>query len=111
MRKVYTDRWNGFQFRAPVYLDGHHNPYKFDLVKWETAAPFEATDPYTGEKVIKTEYCFSIGALIWNPKEEEFNFESCGLRYLAHRIDGLEIFIMDFVEMMKKELCDDEECE
>ena len=33
MVKEYTDIWNGFQFRAPTYLDGHIEPYEFDLVK------------------------------------------------------------------------------
>ena len=108
MEKVYTDRWNGFQFQAPVYLDGHYDPYKFTLVKWKTCVPFEAIDFYTRKKVTKTEYCFSIGALIWDPKEEAFDFESCGLRYLENRIDGLEAFILDFAEMMEKELCDNE---
>ena len=111
MRKVYTDRWNGFQFRAPVYLDGHHNPHKFDLVKWETCEPHEVIDGYTGEKKIQTEYCFSVGAVIWDPKEEAFEFESCGMRYLQFRTDGLESFIFDFCSMMEKELRDDEKCE
>ena len=107
MTKVYTDRWNGFQFQAPVYLDGHHNPYKFSLVKWKPCEPFEAIDAYTGEKIIKTEYCFSVGALIWDPKEEAFDFESCGLRYLKHRVDGLENFILDFAMMIEEELHDE----
>ena len=33
MLRVYTDEWNGFQFRAPAYLDGHFEPHKFDLVR------------------------------------------------------------------------------
>ena len=90
MTKVYTDRWNGFQFQAPVYLDGHHNPYQFSLVKWKTCEPFEA--------------------LIWDPKEEAFDFESCGLRYLEHRIDGLEKFIINFALMIEEEFLD-EKCE
>lgn len=106
MKKVYTDIWNGFQFRAPVYLDGHYDPYKFDLVKHEECEPYEAIDFYTGEKIIVTKTCFTIGTLIWNNKEGEF--ESCGLRYLKYRIDGLEKFILDFCNMMEKELLKDD---
>ena len=47
MVKTYTERWNNFQFRAPVYLDGHFDPNKFSLIKWEKCKPFETTDLYT----------------------------------------------------------------
>ena len=104
MTRVYTDEWNGFQFRAPVYLDGHFEPHKFDLVKWIDHEPCEVTDLYTGEKTVRTRNCFSIATLTWDTKEQDFEFESCGLRYLEHRIDGLEKFILDFCEMMRKEL-------
>lgn len=104
MVRTYTEEWNSFQFRAPVYLDGHFEPHKFDLVKWEDHEPFEVTDLYTGEKKISTRGCFTIGTLSWNPKEPCFEFESCGLRYLQYRIDGLEKFILDFCDIMKETL-------
>ena len=44
MLRVYGEEWNGFQFRSPTYLDGHFDPYKFDLVKWEDCDPHEVTD-------------------------------------------------------------------
>ena len=109
MTRVYTDEWNGFQFRSPSYLDGHFEPHKFDLVKWVDCEPHEVTDLYTGKKRISTRYCFSIAALIWDTKEPGFDFESVGLRYLEYRIDGLENFILDFCEMMEKELRDEED--
>lgn len=108
MIKVYTDEWNGFQFRAPSYLDGHFEQHRFDLIKWEEHEPYEVTDWYTGKKKMSTRCCFTVGTLIWNPKELGFEFESCGLRYLEHRIDGLEKFILDFCDMMEQELKDDE---
>lgn len=104
MVRVYTDEWNGFQFRAPTYIDGHFEPYKFDLVKWEDHEPYEVIDGYTGEKKMSSRHCFSIGSLTWNPKEEWFNFKSCGLRYLEYRIDGLEEFILDFCKTMEMQL-------
>lgn len=60
------------------------------------------TDLHTGKKIISTRSCFSIGSLTWNEKEYGFEFESCGLRYLEHRIDGLEGFILDFCEKQKE---------
>lgn len=107
MDRVYTDIWNGFQFRQPTYFDGHFEPYKFDLVKWEEHEPYEVIDWYTGEKKMSTKNCFSIGQLIWDAKEEWFDFESVGTRYLEHRIDGLEEWILEFCEMMEKELSED----
>ena len=112
MVRVYTDRWNGFQFRAPVYVDRHFNPYRFDLVKWESCEPHEAINMSTGKKDIVTEYCFTVASLDWNKKELGFKFSSCGLRYLEHYIDGLNEFVLDFCKMMEKELAgDDDECE
>lgn len=61
MTKVYTDEWNDFQFRAPLYLDGHFEPYKFDLVKWNDCDPYEVVDSVTGKKKTITRYCFSVG--------------------------------------------------
>lgn len=104
MTIVYTDEWNGFQFRAPTYLDGHFEPYKYDLVKWQDCEPYEVTDLNTGEKKIKTRNCFSIATLTWNPKNESFDFESVGLRYLEYRIDRLEEWILKFCEFKTVEL-------
>ena len=104
MIRVYTDIWNGFQFRQPNYLDGHFEPYKFDLVKWEDHEPYEVIDWYTGQKKMSDKNCYTIGTLEWDTKEEVFDFSSCGLRYLEHRIDGLEEFILDFCESMSKQL-------
>lgn len=104
MVRVYTDEWNGFQFRQPTYLDGHFEPHKFDLVKWKDHEPIEVIDWVTGEKRMSSRSCFTIGTLIWDKKEYGFDFESCGLRYLEYRVDGLEKFILDFCETMKEEL-------
>lgn len=104
MVRVYTDEWNGFQFRAPTYLDGHFEPYKFDLVKWKDCAPCKVIDWITGKEKTITRNCFTVGTLTWNEKEQAFEFESCGLRYLIYRIDGLESFVLDFCDTMEKQL-------
>lgn len=109
MTRVYTDIWNGFQFRAPVYLDGHFEPHRFDLVKWVKHEPHEVLDLYTNKKVMSSKHCYTIGTLIWNDREPCFEFESCGLRYLREREDGLEKFILDFCDMMESELLDEDE--
>ena len=72
--------------------------------KWKDYDPHEVTDSTTGEKKIQTRYCFSIATLTWNKKEQTFEFESVGLRYLQHRVDGLEDYILNFCEEMIKEL-------
>ena len=104
MARVYTGEWTGFQFRSPTYLDGHFEPYEFDLVKWKECEPEEVIDFITGEKKIQTRYCYSVGKLIWNKNEQAFTFESIGLRYLTDRVDGLEEWILKFCEEMEKEL-------
>ena len=107
MVRVYTDIWNGFQFRAPTYLDGHFESHTFDLVKWVEHEPYEVTDFYTGEKFMQTRHCYSVGTLVWDERESGWEFESVGRRYLEERIDGLEEFILDFCEMMEKELLEE----
>lgn len=104
MIRVYTEEWNGFQIRQPIYIDGHFEPYQFDLVKWEKHKPRKVTSLETGKEFMSTKTCFSVGCLIWNPKEEYFDFKSCGLRYLEYRIDGLEEFILDFCKTMEMQL-------
>lgn len=99
----YTTRWNNFQFRSPVYIDGHTEPYRFNLVKWETRETFEAIDGNTGENKLSSEYCYVIGQLIWDAKEKGFDFESLGLRYLEHRTEGLEEWILAFAKMKEIE--------
>ena len=99
----YTKVWNGFQFRSPTYLDGHFEPYKFDLVKWEECELPGIIDLYTG-KPMNSKYCYSIASLTWDKEECTFDFQSVGLRYLENRIDGLEKFILDFCDMMRDEL-------
>lgn len=109
MTRVYTDEWNGFQFRAPVYIDGHFDPYKFDLVLWQEHKPYEVVDSYSGKRKMCSRSCFSVAQLDWDTKDHCFDFRSIGLRYLQYRIDGLEKFIMDFCESMEDQLYHEED--
>lgn len=110
MKKEYTPIWNNFQIVSPTYLDGHLEPDKFDIVKWaKHEPPIEATDWKTGKKKMVSDYCFSIGELIWDRKEPGFEFESCGLRYFEHRIDGLEEWILEFCKKKEEYLREEDE--
>lgn len=105
MVKEYTDIWNGFQFRSPTYIDGHFEPYEFDLVKWQDyESPIEVVDLETGERKMSTKGCFSIGTLIWDIDKGWFSFKSVGTRYLEYRIDKLEEWILKFAELKAVEL-------
>lgn len=108
MLLTYTEEWNGFQFRSPLYLDGHIERYEFDLIKYVDHEPMEAINLDTGKVEKYTRHCFSIGTVIWDKKNESFEFKSCGLRYLEHRIDGLENFILEFCDTMKVLLVEEE---
>lgn len=96
-----------FAIRDVVYVDGHSNPNKYDIVKYEDHEPLIAIDCDTGEKKVLTRSCFSIGTLTWDEKEGGFEFKSCGLRYLKHREDGLEDLILFFTNMETKKRKDE----
>ena len=80
-------RFKQFEIRKPTFLvepkDKDYYKYNFDLVKW-------ADD---------NSHCWSIGSLKWNKKNDCFEFESYYLRYLQHREDGLEKWIIKWCEL------------
>ena len=84
-------RFKKFEVRKPDFLGNppseDYCKYNFDLVKWSD----------------DNSSCFSIGSLIYNKKENEFEFKSCGLRYLKYREDGLEEWLMKWCELKKIE--------
>lgn len=84
-------RFKQFEIRkpTPIYNLPYEDYYKynFDVVKWEN----------------DNSYCWSIGHLTYNTKEPCFEFKSCGLRYLQHREDGLEEWIIKWCELKEVE--------
>ena len=102
--KNYSKIWNNFQFRSPTYIDGHIDPYKFDLVKWYEHEPLEAYNYNTKKTEISTKGCYSVGMLEWDRNEECFEFRSCGMRYFDAHTPGLETFIKDFADTMQTKL-------
>lgn len=109
-RVEYTERWNDFQIVSPTYLDGHFEPDEYRIIKWvQREEPVEITDLSTNRKTMSTEYCFTIGELNWNKKEGCFDFESSGLRFFEHYIDGLNEWIMEFCKDKQQEYLSEED--
>ena len=81
---TYTDRVDGFQIRDVTYLGlpPKDTPPTFDIVKWVQCEPYQARDFRTGERKTYTEYCYSVGSLVWDKHDGGFDFRSVGLRWL-----------------------------
>lgn len=83
-------RFGKFEIRTPITLrppSDDYYKYNFDVVKW-------ADDD---------SHCWSIGFLRYDKKEPCFEFKSCGLRYLMHREDGLEEWLLKWCELKEVE--------
>lgn len=71
---------DGFEIRNPVYLPGFQPQQNtYDLVKWEPCEP-RIVSRLDGQQEIICEYCYVVAQLIWDSVEEEFGFESIGMR-------------------------------
>lgn len=96
--------YGDFEIRRPTFIGGtipEEYANDWDIVLWQNHAPYEVTDGRTGEKRISTRSCFSIGSLCWNKKEECYQFESCGLRWLKYGTDDAAKWILEFVELLE----------
>ena len=104
----YTKRIEGYQIRDVTYigLPPKDTPPSYDIVKWAVAdPPYEALDISTGKRKLVTEFCYSVGELVWNPKETCFEFESIGLRWLEEKPpEAVVDMILEFAEKKAKEL-------
>ena len=47
-------KFKDFEIRPTLFLDGHTDPKKWDVVKWQDHGAIEVTDWKTGEKKIST---------------------------------------------------------
>ncbi len=90
-------RFKQFEIRKPTLCGNppteDYYKYHFDIVKW-------ADD---------NSHCWSIGHLEWDRKGLYFEFRSCGLRYLQHREDGLEEWLLKWCELKEIEYRYEEE--
>lgn len=104
----YTPILDNIQIRDMVYLciedeENKSNPVKeFDVVQWHEINPIETINMITKKKEITKKSCYSLGKLVWDAKEECFDFNSCGLRWLEAKPSERAIdMIIGFCEMMK----------
>lgn len=94
-------RFKDFEIRPTIYLDGHTEPNKFDVVKWYDHKPMEVIDWKTGEKKTSTRSCYSIATIWWNEKEPGWEFKSVGTRFIDDYVDGLCEYIKKFLELLE----------
>lgn len=92
-------KFKNFEIRPTCFLDGHTDPKKWDVVKWQRHDPIEVTDWKTGGKKIITHSCYSVAQILWNDKEPCWEFKSVGTRFLEYYEDGLCEFILKWLEL------------
>ena len=80
-------RFKDFEIRPAVRIDGTIILNKYDVVKWQE---------YKNKPS-----CFSIAFITYNEKEEACDFVSVGKRYLKYRENGLEEWIMAFINLIE----------
>lgn len=90
--------FKNFEIRPTSFLDGHIDPYSFDLVKWYDHEPVEAVDMRTGEPKVSTRSCYSIATLKWDKGENWWEIGSVGTRLIEEWVEGLDRFIFGWCE-------------
>ena len=93
-------RFKDFEIRPTTFLDGHKDPTKFDVVKWQKHEPIEVYNLSTGKKEMSDSCCFSIAHIYWNEKEPCWEFESVGTRFLKYYEEGLCEFVREWIELI-----------
>jgi hypothetical protein len=53
--------------------------------------------------------CFVVAWIIWDEKDEYWEFRSVGLRYLEHHVIGLDEWIIDYLQALSHVLRKDDE--
>ena len=94
-------RYKDFEIRPTVFLGGHHEPNKYDVVKWfKHDNPIEVVDLRTGEKKMQDASCYSVAQIYWNEKEPCWEFKSYGTRFLEDYENGLCEYILKYLELL-----------
>ena len=88
-------RFKDFEIRFAHLIDGTIITDKYDVVKWQNYKDKPS--------------CFSIAFITYNKKEEACKFESVGKRYLEYREEGLEEWIMAFMNLIEVQKSFDED--
>lgn len=93
-------KFKDFEIRQVVFLDGHTDLKRWDVVKWyKTDKPTKVINWETGKEETKDTFCCSIARLWWNDKEPCWEFESVGTRFLENYEEGLCEFVLKWCEM------------
>ena len=92
-------KFKDFEIRPTAFLDGHTDPKKWDVVKWEKHDPIRVFNLGTGEYEMSTKCCFSVAQLEWNDKEPCWEMRSVGTRFLEYYQEGLCEFILKWMEL------------
>lgn len=93
-------RFKNFEIRPTIFLDGHTDPKRYDVVLWKHAdKPFETTNLETGEKHMMQDYCFSVASLIYDEHEEDWYLQSVGSRFLEYYEEGLNEYILRWMAL------------
>ena len=84
---MFPDPVDGIKIERVTYFPGHEpanadTERRFAISKTVSCKPYEATDLRTGEKKVHTTNSYVIANLEWNEKEDDFDFESVGLRWI-----------------------------
>lgn len=61
---------------------------QYEIIKWQTSCSYGKP------------YCYTIAFLDYNPKECSWEFRSVGNQYLENREDGLEEYILKYIELL-----------
>lgn len=111
--KEYTPRVDGVQVRDCVWFGTPSKRIMYDIVKWEKRSePIIVVNGFTGRLEYSFESCYSLAHLVWNPDEQEFEFEGVGTRWLeeAPSKEACDM-ILDFCAKTAKKLREEEENE
>jgi hypothetical protein len=88
-------RCNNIEVRDPTYVPGCEPKEKtpiLDIIRWKPCPP-TYIEGKNGQMMYQIEYCYSIGFLKWDYKNEDFYIESVGMR-LAEEAPTQEEFNM-----------------
>lgn len=93
-------KFKDFEIRPTCFLNGHKDPKRWDVVKWEKHDnPIQVTEWETGKKKMQDTFCFSVAFLEWNDKESCWEMRSVGTRFLEYYEEGLCEFILKWLEL------------
>lgn len=95
--------WRDFEIKPTMFIDGHIDPCKFDLVRWYAHTHIESYNPLNKTTELIDCSCYSIASLNWCKSSGRFSFESYDMRFIDDYEEGLVQFIKEFTTSKEKE--------